>query len=56
MTGKGGEHRSKRRIFCPPASLFVGHSPLRGWSFRTGTTPHALRAAKISRRAICPHL
>jgi hypothetical protein len=45
------ENPSKRRIFSPPASLFVGHSPTSGM-----LPPPALRAAKISRRAICSHL
>jgi hypothetical protein len=48
---KEEEKLCERRIFGPPASLFVGHSPTSGM-----LPPHASRAAQISRRAICSHL
>jgi hypothetical protein len=38
-------------VFCPPALLFLGQSPLRGFSLR-----HAEQAAKIPGFAVCSYL
>jgi hypothetical protein len=50
LKANGRENPPERRIFCPPASLFVGHSPLRGCSLLTPcgqAKPHAAPSAPI---------